>query len=98
MLEGHEGAYNIFENEIRQNIIIQKLDDVVRHLERIENNQFMLYSAIQESNRNTRRLSQELMKTAGSLQQIESNTAITAYNSQVAAKNTEFLKWVEFMR
>lgn len=97
-LEGHEGAYNIFENEIRQNLIIQKLDDVIAHLERIENNQYMLYSAIQESNRNTRRLSQELTKTAQSLRQIESNTAICAYNSQITAKNTEFLKWIEFMR
>lgn len=97
-LEGHEGAYNIFENEIRQNLIIQKLDDVIEHLERIENNQYMLYSAIQESNKNTKRLSQELSRTSQSLRQIESNTAITAYNSQIAAKNTEFLKWIEFMR
>lgn len=97
-LEGHEGAYNLFESEVRQNIIISKLDEVIEHLERIENSQYMLYSAIQESNSKTERLSQEISRTADNLQRIENNTRITAYNSGITAQNTEFLKWIEFFR
>lgn len=97
-LEGHEGAYNIFENEIRQNWIINKLDEVIDRLDRIEDHQYMLYSAIQESNSKTAILSQQLDQCASSLQGIEENAAITAYNSHITAQNTEFLKWVEVLR
>ena len=97
-LEGHEGAYNIFENEVLQNIIISKLDEVILRLERIENNQYMLYSAIQDSNKKTEKLSQEIFRAAETLQGIENNTRITAYNSGITAQNTEFLKWIEFFR
>ncbi len=97
-LEGHEGAYNIFENEKLQHIIIDRLDEVISHLERIESNQFMLYSAIQQSNATTARLSQQLNNVADSLQRIESNSQITAYNSGIVAQNTEFLKWYELLK
>ena len=94
-LEGHEGAYNIFEDEILHKIIIRKLDEVIEHLENIESNQYMLYSAIKESDRETNRIGQELNRVS---QRIEENTYVTAYNSNIAAQNTEFLKWVELLR
>lgn len=59
-LEGHEGAYNILETEIRLDRIISQLDQVIEHLGRIQQNQFMLYSAIQNSNQ---RLSQIMDST-----------------------------------
>lgn len=91
ILEGHEGAYNIFENELRLNLILVKMDDIINRLEEIRDSQYMLYSAIKQSNETTRKLSQ-------SLQNIDNNTAIMAYNSRVTAQNTEFLKWAEFLR
>lgn len=94
-LEGHGGAYNIFESEVRQNLILRKLDDIIERLDRIEDNQYMLYSTIQNSNRDTSRLLGELNRTA---QSIESNTAITAYNSGITAQNTECLKWLTVLR
>lgn len=74
-LEGHEGAYNLFEHELRQNIIIAKLDEVLNQLEQIKQNPYMIYSAICEAN--------------SRLAQIESNTAAIAYNTSVIATNTE---------
>lgn len=59
-LEGHEGAYNILETEIRLDRIVSQLDQVIKHLEQIQQNQFMLYSAIQNSNQ---RLSQIMDST-----------------------------------
>lgn len=94
-LEGHEGAYNIFENEIRQNIIINRLDEVIRCLNKIADNQYMLYSAIQESNKKISRLSDEFSRMADNLSAIENNTAIMSYNTQLIAQNTELTNWLQ---
>lgn len=72
-LEGHEGAYNIYEHELRQNMIIDRLDRISEQLEEIAANQSKIYSAICESNM--------------LLGQIANNTAITAYNTSVMANN-----------
>lgn len=50
-LEGHEGAYNILENELRLNRIITQNDQILASLEEIKQNQEMLYDSIQEANR-----------------------------------------------
>ncbi|HIW25717.1 MAG TPA: hypothetical protein H9688_06470 [Firmicutes bacterium] len=50
-LEGHEGAYNILEMEIRLDRIITQMDMVITRLESIRDGQYVLYSAIQDSNR-----------------------------------------------
>ncbi len=73
-LEGHEGAYNIFESEARQNIIILQLNNVLNQLEQIKQNQYLIYQAIKESN--------------SILAQIESNSAAIAYNTSVIAENS----------
>lgn len=93
-LDGHEGAYNIFENEIRQNIIIQKLDEAVRMLKKIEQNQYMLYDAIRETNRVIGNIGQNL---DSALNQIDTkmdavveNTYISSYNSERQLENSRF--------
>ena len=52
-MEGAHGAYNILEMEIRLDKIIVKLDDIIYNLKNIANNQYTLYTAIEESNRQT---------------------------------------------
>ena len=47
-LQGHEGAYNIYENEIRMGIIISKLDEIITRLDRIEKNQYGIYCALKQ--------------------------------------------------
>ena len=85
-LEGHEGAYNIYEQEIRMNTIISKLDDVLAHLDRIEGNQYMLASAIREGNRRA----DQIYET---LRNVESNTALSAYYNSITAANTTYMVW-----
>lgn len=97
-LEGHEGAYNIFETELRQNVIIGKLDEVIRCLNRIAENQGMLYSAIQKSNHMLNGMSNELKRISSNLTTIEESSAVTAYNSRISAENTEFIKWFEILK
>ncbi len=94
-LEGAEGAYNIFESELRMNLIINKIDDVIRHLEQIEQHQYMLYSAIQENNKQVLELNGELIKLVNNSACIEENTKMTEYYSWISARNTEAIKWKE---
>lgn len=49
-LEGHEGAYNLLENEMRLNRIITQNDRILENLETVKQNQELLYESIQEGN------------------------------------------------
>jgi len=81
-LEGHEGAYNIYENELRQNIIIAKLDVVINKLDQIRQNQYMLADAIERGNRQVERLCNATVESAAKLESIQQNAAITAENAR----------------
>lgn len=70
-LEGHEGAYNILENEIRLDRIIIQLDNVINQLEQIRNNQYMIYDAIQESNRTLNEILESNNQVINKLRNIE---------------------------
>lgn len=98
VLEGHEGAYNIYENEIRLNAIIARLDDVIAHLEQIEQNQYMLYSAIVEGNQKIDKLVTLSEEIASKLDYISEQSAITAQNSAWAAQEANTIKWLEIIR
>lgn len=45
-LAGINGCYNLYESELRANIIINKLDMIGDSLEKIKENQYMLYSQL----------------------------------------------------
>lgn len=49
-LYGYTGCYNVYEQELRQNTIIGKLDQVLIQLDQIKKVQFATYLAIQQSN------------------------------------------------
>lgn len=91
-LGGPHGAYNVYEEEIRQNMIISKLDDVINSLSRIENNQSMLYDAIWKGNLALQQMQQAIQEMSSSIQNIENNSEITAYNSKITAENIRFMK------
>jgi len=80
-LEGPYGAYNLYESELRQNIIINRLDEIIIQLERLNSTMGTMCGAIHETNY----LLGNISRTLG---RIEANTALTAYNSQCIAHNT----------
>lgn len=49
-LEGPNGAYNLYESELRSNIIINSLSQIVSDLDQIKNGQYALYETINNSN------------------------------------------------
>ena len=45
-LEGTNGAYSLYESEVRANRVIEQLDTVIDSLDQIKANQYMMYSAM----------------------------------------------------
>ncbi len=95
-LEGASGAYNLYENELRANLIIEKLSDIIQSLEQIQQNQFVLYSELKKINKNLDALNYSMRSAAASLsqisesnRQINENTKNIAENTKVIAYNTE---------
>lgn len=93
-LTGHEGAYNIFENEVRLERICTKLDEVVQRLEDIKANQYVLYDAIQEGNRITEQLVEESVRQSRIAECTAENTALAAHYAEIAANNAEACAWI----
>lgn len=94
-LTGHEGAYNLYESELRSNLIISKLDDILVNLESIKSRQFMLYSAISEGNKKMDSLLSESERQTKLASFTAEQSAIAAYNSAEASRELNQLKWLK---
>lgn len=87
-LDGPNGAYNLYEMELRQNIIIGQLSSIVENLNQIRNNQFTLYNELVSANQ----------RAASVLSDIGNNVKISAYQNEAAAKNAEALKYISLIK
>ena len=107
-LEGANGAYNLYESELRANIIISKLTEINKHLKDIKRNQFMIYSAVSEATNQLSSLNSSMNTMIKSLDRIDShltgiekNTKLIAHNTEVAAfyakKNAELTNALGYM-
>lgn len=72
-LEGHEGAYNLLELEIRLDKIVTQLDRVISMLGRIQQSQYMVYSAIQDANRQSAKILESTYQMADQLQALQTS-------------------------
>lgn len=98
-LEGTNGTYNLYETELRANIIISQLNSVLESLDKIKENQYMIYDSIQSVNTSLRRLEATMSVAAETLscidakaqtmttymEKIASNSDVIAHNTAVAA-------------
>ena len=91
MLIGHEGAYNIYENELRQNIIIGMLDQINTRLDVIERNQHVLAEAIRDTNYRLGALERQV-------EQVQLTAESAEYSAKVAADNTKYIACLETIR
>ena len=94
-LEGHEGAYNIYEQELRLGIIISKLDDIIDRLDEIKDSQYALVSAVREGNQTAKRICDAVTRCSEKLDSIDTNTEITRYNSEITAFNSTYMAWFQ---
>lgn len=107
-LEGPNGAYNLYESELRQNLIVNSLDKISSNLEVVKSNQFILYNELinnsKELNTKLSDISNSLNKTLHSVKNIEGLSRITAessyinaYCSQVTAENSTLMSTMTFL-
>ena len=87
-LEGADGAYNLYESELRANIIIDKLDTVIEKLEEIKRAQYLLCSMIDDVHQDLTRIDDKMQKACAYLDKMEGHTARLVKNSEIIAKNT----------
>lgn len=92
---GVDGAYNIYENELNQKMIISKLDIVVNKLDQIKENQYSLYEAIQSGNALTSQLINSTDRVAQGIERNNELTAISNYNQQQATAELSQIRWLE---
>lgn len=74
-LEGKEGAYSLYEQELRMDTISSKLADIFDEMEKIRENQYMIYETINQVN-----------QRLGIVLDYE---AVVAYNTKVIVNNAE---------
>ncbi len=94
-LKGEHGAYNIYESELRQNLIISKLDEVISRLDIIANTQYMLYEAIQESNRILSGIASQTDGLINTTKSMASNMEAIKYNSKLSADYTRVSAFID---
>lgn len=92
-LAGPNGAYNLYESELRSNIIISKMDVIISQLESIRDNQYVLFKSIQDVNRNIESMSGKLnalinvaMDSNQQLRQIKDTAQYISYNTERTAQ------------
>lgn len=88
-LTGPNGAYNLYESELRADTIINQLNVVITNLEQIRNNQFMLYQQVSAIQRNTNAITSELRQIKGYTIALTELTALNAYYNGLEAHQAE---------
>ena len=111
-LEGADGAYNLFEQETRSNLIVERLDKIITSLDEIKSMQYCIYNQMTNINKsldliNDQLLVNNLLQTVqisklndiiDNTQAIAYNTTVTAYYSKKIANYTKALTILTFLK
>lgn len=109
-LHGSGGAYDVLENEILQKTVILQLDTIIRQLNSIQRNQYMLYNTIQEGNKkldtilsSIDKVSEQIsgltprqMATERYMNELEKNSEIMAYNTERIEKELSYMNRMNY--
>ncbi len=89
-LTGRDGAYSRFEEEKFKNIIISKLDEIVRKLDQIQKTQSQLYYLMRDCESRICELTNATHRMSENLNSINDCAQITAYNTTYLKQNEEY--------
>lgn len=92
-LEGADGAYNLYEAEVRANRVIEQLDTVINSLEQIKANQYMMYSAICDMREELGELNNTMGSALDVLYDIEGNTSKAAEHLEAISQSNEVIAY-----
>lgn len=88
-LTGPDGAYNLYEQELWNQTIVGKLDQVLNDLESIRENQYVLYDAIADACNACESIEQQNERLIESNQDVSSNSGFSVYLGQVSALSAD---------
>ena len=88
-LSGPHGAYNLYEDEVRKDMVISQLNTIIDNLEQIKQNQFMLYQRVKGIQNEMTSINAEIRQISGYTYQVAQFSALNAYYSALTARNTE---------
>lgn len=97
-LEGHEGAYNLLESDIKYHIILDQLDTIITKLDDIRDNQRELYTAVTNTNKNIQQVNSSINRLSGTMNNVQDSLNHIEYNSRISMQNGEYLKWYAYFR
>lgn len=96
-LTGANGAYNLYEAELRQNLIINQLEAVNVNLDQVKQNQYVLYQGIVEANQALHEISTDVKSVVNATYDIAMSNRITAYCAQITAANAQAQTYLAIM-
>lgn len=88
-LEGHEGAYLLYEEEKFRGMVLGKLDEIITYLDRIEQNQYGIAMALREINNTQNRILNNLQVISQRQEQQLENAEYMRYNLEVLRTNSD---------
>ncbi len=94
---GDQGAYNIYENERRLDLIITNTEEIIRRLDTVIDNQYELANGLRQANNTVAKLTNNVNKAVGTLNNIERCQEVVAYNTEQSKKELEFLNWMSVL-
>lgn len=97
-LEGRDGAYAFYEEELRFQRIESKLDIIIEKLDQIASNQEYLASLIREGNSAMSRIEQQNNALARKMGSISVNTALAAYNTRCCAESLAIMESISIYK
>ena len=89
-LEGPDGAYNLFEAELRQDLIIMKLDEVIENLWKLQKGQYLLYTKLTAVEKEVRQMNSSMRALAESSKAISKDVKNMGESMGRVAKATEY--------
>lgn len=93
-LTGANGAYNLYESELRQNLIIYKLDEVVQRLDTLQSTMYRCCQAIETVSRKLDVIHSDLQKLNTKAQTQLELSSLTAVYAAATAANTSAIKYL----
>ena len=98
---GDQGAYNIYEYEMRMNLIITNTQEILNRLDEISVNQYELAEGLRKANSRIDLLcssvNRHIKNTSQSLSEMQRCQSIIAYNTEQSQKQLEFINWLHLM-
>ncbi len=107
-LEGRDGAYNLYEAEVRAKHILSRLDEVTASLEQVKSGQYLVYTTLKGVDGSLRQLGERtetalrtVDRVQGDLARLSTRSELIAYHAEQAAfyakKNQETAEALRFL-